>query len=462
MHRRSRPSTAGVIAILLLSGCGGELTDESAAASQGVAVTVQPDFALVAPGRSYVFQASVTGTGNTTVAWSLQEGAAAGQITSAGSYVAPTAPGSYHVVATSVADPTKSAVATVSVSTSPGHLLYTDAAMINRPISYWRDQTGYPLSVDSVATSQVRAAIAGSSTWFTTHVVAFPVYFVKDGDSGLVERVITRGSANWVCPMDQGVRTTVRMPSNAHADTAPGFHDRHLAVVDTSRNRVYSFYGSDDTFGVQANGSMNTLTAGCDLYRGDDAVILQKEAARWTCTEPQATSSCGTRGIGTGIDIGGASTNAGFSAAAGVVMPEDFSRPEDLGHALQCVLPTGVTDGWTWPAKLWQGTISGMRVRNGSILRINPSWQIPATVPAWEAKVLRTWQRYGCIMADGANAPAVAMHGQADWAGPGGTNPWAGVLPATAISSSGAVILRNFPIDQVEVLEPNGPVWGLH
>jgi hypothetical protein len=60
-------------------------------------------------------RATVTGATDTSVTWSVQEGAAGGTITSAGVYTAPTSEGTYHAVATSRADPARSAVATLTV-----------------------------------------------------------------------------------------------------------------------------------------------------------------------------------------------------------------------------------------------------------------------------------------------------------------------------------------------------------
>jgi chitinase len=61
------------------------------------------------------FESIISGAVNSQVAWSVREGTAGGSITSNGLYTAPEMPGTYHVVCTSVADPTKSAVAVVTV-----------------------------------------------------------------------------------------------------------------------------------------------------------------------------------------------------------------------------------------------------------------------------------------------------------------------------------------------------------
>jgi hypothetical protein len=62
------------------------------------------------------FAAEVTGSPDTRVAWSIAEGAAGGAIAATGLYSAPAVPGVFHVVVTSVADPSKRATARVTVS----------------------------------------------------------------------------------------------------------------------------------------------------------------------------------------------------------------------------------------------------------------------------------------------------------------------------------------------------------
>lgn len=87
-----------------------------------VTVAISPGFASVAKGGTQQFTATVTGSANTTVNWSVNcaaGGTACGSITSAGGlYAAPTAapnPPTVTVTATSAAAPTQSAVATVTI-----------------------------------------------------------------------------------------------------------------------------------------------------------------------------------------------------------------------------------------------------------------------------------------------------------------------------------------------------------
>jgi hypothetical protein len=99
----------------LLGACSGTATPAAGAAS-AIVIQIEPPSAQVAPGGAVSFAALVTGTANTSVTWTVQEGAAGGSVTVAGAYTAPAAAGTYHVVATSQADVSKIATAPVTVT----------------------------------------------------------------------------------------------------------------------------------------------------------------------------------------------------------------------------------------------------------------------------------------------------------------------------------------------------------
>jgi hypothetical protein len=84
-----------------------------------VSVTLNQSSASIAVGTTTQFTATVQNTTNTAVTWSVNAVAGGnstvGTISAAGLYTAPSQSGSYAVTATSVADPTKSAQATVAV-----------------------------------------------------------------------------------------------------------------------------------------------------------------------------------------------------------------------------------------------------------------------------------------------------------------------------------------------------------
>ncbi len=83
----------------------------------GVNVSINPTTATVLTGAIAQFTASVTGSTNTSVNWTATGG---GTVTDTGLFTAPATPGTSIVKATSVADPTKSAEAIVTVRTDGG------------------------------------------------------------------------------------------------------------------------------------------------------------------------------------------------------------------------------------------------------------------------------------------------------------------------------------------------------
>ncbi len=100
-----------------------------AAVPANVAVTLSPATARAAPGHAVDFAATVSGTDDVEVDWSVQEGDAGGRVVPRGAkasggkvsalavYIAPDSPGTYHLVATSRADSEKSAQAEITVKT---------------------------------------------------------------------------------------------------------------------------------------------------------------------------------------------------------------------------------------------------------------------------------------------------------------------------------------------------------
>ena len=102
-------SVAGVL------GCGADGGSTTPTPIEpNVAISISPATASTLVNQQTQFTATVTNATNTDVTWALQE--TAGGMISKGLYTAPGTVGTYHVVATSKADPTKSAIAAISVS----------------------------------------------------------------------------------------------------------------------------------------------------------------------------------------------------------------------------------------------------------------------------------------------------------------------------------------------------------
>src|SRR6266481_7543577 len=104
----------GALVLLILpvvfTGCGGGGTTSL------IGVSISPLTANLSQGGTQSFSAAVSGTSNSGVNWAVQEGGAGGSITSMGAYTAPNKGGTFHVIATSQADTSKSATATVNVA----------------------------------------------------------------------------------------------------------------------------------------------------------------------------------------------------------------------------------------------------------------------------------------------------------------------------------------------------------
>lgn len=91
-------------------------------------VAVAPTRASLRPSGTRRFAATVTGVTDTSVRWFVTE-ANGGAVDAAGLYTAPAAAGTFHVTVASVADPSKSAVATIEVAAAPAPLAVTTTTL---------------------------------------------------------------------------------------------------------------------------------------------------------------------------------------------------------------------------------------------------------------------------------------------------------------------------------------------
>ncbi len=110
-------SSTAAFVVALLTSCGGAANSTSSGQNANVvSVTISPSATSISAGGSQTFVATVGGSSNTNVTWN----ASAGTISGTGNtinYTAPAAAGSYTVSATSAADTSKSASATVTAVT---------------------------------------------------------------------------------------------------------------------------------------------------------------------------------------------------------------------------------------------------------------------------------------------------------------------------------------------------------
>jgi len=120
-----------------------------------VALSITPTSATIRIGETQPFAAKVTGTTNIAVTWAVVE-ATGGTVSSNGLYTAPMTPGAYRVQATSMADPSKSSQATVTVTSTSGVEVSISPSAV---------------SLEAGATQQFTATVIGTSNAAVTWAV---------------------------------------------------------------------------------------------------------------------------------------------------------------------------------------------------------------------------------------------------------------------------------------------------
>lgn len=105
-------------------------------------LAIFPSPTSIAPGQTATFSALVNGTAGSAFNWSIVEGADGGSVTGTGIYTAPTRMGLYHLVATSQADPAKTATTLVTVTDT----IETDRGVV---IDFTQTQFSYMIFADA-------------------------------------------------------------------------------------------------------------------------------------------------------------------------------------------------------------------------------------------------------------------------------------------------------------------------
>lgn len=107
-----------LVALMTIAGCGGGTLPGirmQQVPLSSIQMAVFPAATTVVRGGNQSFTATVSNTGDTTVTWSVKEGITGGTITSTGVYTAPQGFGTFHVVASSRADPSVTDTAIIVV-----------------------------------------------------------------------------------------------------------------------------------------------------------------------------------------------------------------------------------------------------------------------------------------------------------------------------------------------------------
>lgn len=223
-------------------------------ASQVVSVSVSPDVATVFPYGSAVLLAQVFGAANTQVTWSLGEACAGCSVSATGVFRAGSEAGTYHVVATSVADPTKSAQATLTVQPAGGVSVSVSPATA---------------TVQTLGTRFFYASVSGSTNTQVT-------WSVVDAGGGTIS---TTGS--YTAP---GVPGTFRVCATSVADASR----RGYATVSVTSNVTIAVTPTTATVAPGQSASFSALVTGSTNQTVTWSVV---EAAGGTATSTGASTA---------------------------------------------------------------------------------------------------------------------------------------------------------------------------
>jgi hypothetical protein len=284
-----------------------------------VVVSVSPGTASVASGGQQQFNASVTGSSNTTVSWS----ASSGRISSSGLYVAPALAGTYAVTATSSADATKSASATITVAPPPQVSITVSPGTA---------------SVASGGQQQFNASVTGSSntavTWFASSgTVSSNGLYVAPALAGTYAVTATSAadptksaSATITVAPPPQVSITV---SPGTASVASGGQQQFSASVTGSSNTAVAWFASSGTVSSSglyvapalAGTYAVTATSSADPTKSASATITVAPPPQVSITISPGTASVAGGGQQqfTAYVTGSSNTAANWSASAGTV-----------------------------------------------------------------------------------------------------------------------------------------------
>lgn len=233
----------------------------SVTVTKPVTVAISPTSGTIATGKTQQFKATVTGSSNTSVKWSVGGvtggNSTDGTISTSGLYTAPAViptPSSVTIKATSVADTSKSASATLSVTGT----VATKTQTITSSGGTITLSNGSSLTVPAGAFTSTYSVTLSLTTGITTQP---PSGFIDGVGDALVMTTSTppfkTGKGNLQFVIDSGTNTGGLSGSAGLAN-----------LVDGSGN---NFFQVPDTF--NANSNLSTITVSAALMNGTNSVI---------------------------------------------------------------------------------------------------------------------------------------------------------------------------------------------
>src|SRR6266851_188377 len=218
MRCASLLSGLACVSVLFL-GCAGTSSKTT------VTISVAPTSVSVAVGNTQQFTATVTGTSNIGVTWSVAGGASNGTISNTGLYTAPAMtpnPPQATVTATSQADSTKSAFATVTVTGPPTSLSVSPTAASVANFGTQQFTASVTGASSTAVTWQVNGIAGGSQTMgfiSTSGLYAAPsgVPTKTDGKGSSITTTLTVSAVSQANSSASGSATVTIQPGNQNA-----------------------------------------------------------------------------------------------------------------------------------------------------------------------------------------------------------------------------------------------------
>jgi hypothetical protein len=368
----------GTVGLVVALGCGGGKSS-TPPAPQSISVAIAPTGVSLWTSGTQAFTATVTGTANTAVTWSVVE-STGGSITAAGLYTAPNAAGSFHVRAVSVADPAKSAQAPVAVSVQPAAGACNGAALgvgvsLNGYIPFpgdnaWnRDVSGDPVDPNSAAIIAFVGAGTGlhpdfGAGLYNNAPIGIPYSVVASASQPKIPVTFT-AYANESDPGPMPIPASAPV-EGGNASTG----DRHVLVMDRDTCVLYELYNAF----VHPDGS----------WAADAASVwdLKSNTLRpygWTSADA-----------------------AGLPIFPGLARYDEVAAGT-INHALRFTVPVS-RKAYVLPATHWASSnTSTSAPPMGLRVRLKASVDL-ITYPLQARVVLTALKRYGLILADNGSA----------------------------------------------------------
>ncbi len=359
----------------LAMACGGGSAPPPPPPSQAISISLTPSGASLWTGGTQAFQATVSGTSNQAVTWSVVE-ASGGTVSSTGLYTAPSLAGSFHVKAVSSADTTKAAQASVTVSIQPpvgacnGAALGIGASLQGfTPFpgdSAWnRDISGDPVDPSSAAIITFIGAGTGLHPDFGAGLyngspMGIPYTVVASSSQAKVPVVFTAYG-------DESDPGPMPIPATAPVEGGSGSTgDRHVLVMDRDACLLYELYRAF----LQSDGSWTA--------EGASVWDLKTNTLRpygWTSADA-----------------------AGLPILPGLARYDEVAAGA-IPHALRFTVPA-TRRAYVLPATHWASSnTSTSAPPMGLRVRLKASVDLSG-YPAQARVVLAALKRYGMILAD--------------------------------------------------------------